>query len=218
MKSGFLDNLTLKTLLAPATEEAFRSHHWERAPLVVHRGDPDYYGDLFTLADFDRAIASAPAKVVTAEAATGKYTRYEGKTASIPFERILDDMRDGTTLLLEHLQFSEQKLGLLCRLLEQELGHRFQTNIYLTPPHGRGLTPHWDDHDVFILQVLGSKHWKIEKRRRKFPSIPEQMGEEGRELAPDVDSFTLNQGPSSATRVCATHSRLDSCMSTGGSL
>jgi len=194
MNSAFLDNLTLKTLLAPVTEEVFRARYWERAPLVVHRNDPDYYGDLFTLEDFDRVMANAPAKVVTAEANTGKYSRYKAKTASIPLETILADMREGTTLLLEQLHRSEHKLSLLCRVLEQQLGHRFHTNLYLTPPHGRGLTPHWDDHDTFILQVFGSKHWKTEKRRRKLPRMPEQMPNEGRELAVDANSFTLNRG------------------------
>jgi ribosomal protein L16 Arg81 hydroxylase len=194
MTCQFLDTFTVATLLAPATEETFRVHHWERAPLVVHRRDPDYYGNLFTLEDFDRELASTPTKVVTTEAKGRTYTRYEGKISAIPFERVLAEMRDGKTLLLEHLQHRNPNLGRLCRLLEQQLGHRFWTNLYLTPPHGQGLLPHWDNHDTIILQVLGQKHWKIEKRRRKLPIPPEQMYDENREIAPGSDSFTLDQG------------------------
>jgi ribosomal protein L16 Arg81 hydroxylase len=193
MNCRFLDTFTLATLLAPTTEEVFRVHHWERAPLVVHRRDPDYYGNLFTLEDFDRELANAPDYVVTTEAKSGTYTRYR-ETASIPLERVVAEMHGGKTLLLEHLERRNPNLGLLCRLLEQQLSHRFWTNLYLTPPHGQGLQPHWDNHDTIILQVLGLKHWKIEKRRRRLPSPPEQMGDENRKIDADSDSFTLNQG------------------------
>jgi hypothetical protein len=81
----------------------------------------------------------------------------------------------------------------LCRALAPEFGHRFQTNLYLTPPHGKGFTPHWDNHDVFILQVVGSKHWKIEKERRLFPEKGTTMGDEGRELGPS-HAFSIEQG------------------------
>ena len=75
MNCRFLDSCTLQSLIWPVTEDVFRSDYWERAPLVVHRGDVDYYGNLFTLEDVDIAIASAPAKIVTAEAKSKHYIR-----------------------------------------------------------------------------------------------------------------------------------------------
>ena len=47
---------------------------------------------------------------------------------------------------------------------------------------------------MFILQVLGSKHWTIEKERRCLPARTEKMGDEGRELRGELLSFTLEQG------------------------
>ena len=32
---------------------------------------------------------------------------------------------------------------------------------YLTPPGTQGFAPHWDDIEVFILQLEGKKHWKL---------------------------------------------------------
>jgi ribosomal protein L16 Arg81 hydroxylase len=194
MTFRFSDNPTLGALLAPVTEDQFRALYWDQHPLIVRRGDSDFYGDLFTLQDFDRAIASAPTAVKTAEGKSKKLARYEVGSAPLSLERILADMRDGATLILDGLHQREPKLGLLCRHLEQELGHRFQTNLYLTPPEGQGFAPHWDNHDVFVLQVLGFKHWKIENPRRTLPGSHDQMGEDGREFANDVRPFTLNQG------------------------
>ena len=68
----FLENLTLGSLISPFPEDKFRTNYWEQQPLIVLRGDPDFYGDLLTLKDFDAAIAQAPAHVNTANAAAKK--------------------------------------------------------------------------------------------------------------------------------------------------
>ncbi len=161
--------------------------------MVVARQRPDYYGDLFTLQNFDEAVSRSPSYVKIANAAANKTVALTVQTAK-DLEAILEDARAGGTLVLDKMHEREPKLGLLCRVLAAELGHLFQTNLYLTPPQGRGFGPHWDDHDVFILQVLGCKHWKIEKQRRAFPSRDENMGPEGRELLGEIDSFVLEQG------------------------
>jgi ribosomal protein L16 Arg81 hydroxylase len=192
MTSSFLDNLSLQTLIAPVPAEEFRAHYWEQKPLIVQRGNQGYYGDLFTLDDFDAAIARNPEYVKLANAESKKNASYKPVVQGL--EAVLSDMREGGTLVLDQLHKSDPKLGLLCRALAPELGHRFQTNLYLTPPHGKGFTPHWDNHDVFILQVLGSKHWKIEKTRRALPEPAKYMDDEGRELRGEPTSFTLRQG------------------------
>ena len=191
--SRFLENLTLASLIAPVTEEEFHAHYWEQQPLVIHREDPGYYGDLFTLREFDEAITRDPTYVKIAHAPTMKVASY--KTDMVKgLEAVLADMRNGCTLVLDQLHKKHPKLGLLCRTLGPEFGHPFQANVYLTPPHGKGFTPHWDNHDVFILQVVGSKNWQIEKERRILPAKDETMGLEGRELRGELFSFTLNQG------------------------
>jgi ribosomal protein L16 Arg81 hydroxylase len=193
MSCRFLENLTLATLVAPVSEDEFRAHYWEWKPLIVQRNDPGYYGDLFTLKDFDEAISRQPNYVKVANATTSKNKSYTADMAQ-GLEAVLSDMRGGSTLVLDHLHHHEPKLGMLCRLLGPEFGHRFQTNLYLTPPNGKGFTPHWDNHDVFIIQVLGTKHWNIEKERRLIPHKTEKMGDEGRELRGERYSFTLKQG------------------------
>jgi ribosomal protein L16 Arg81 hydroxylase len=193
MSCQFLDSLSLASMVAPTSVEEFRSLYWERQPLVIHRNDPNYYRDLFTLADFDSAIARSPDYVKTANAATSKNTKFKtGMTQGL--EAILGSMREGGTLVLDHIHHQDAKLGLLCRVMAAETGYRYQTNLYLTPANGRGFSAHWDNHDVFILQVVGSKDWKIEKERRVFPAKMETMGDEGRELRGDVHSFRVEQG------------------------
>jgi ribosomal protein L16 Arg81 hydroxylase len=193
LPSRFRDTISLQSLVSPVSEEEFRARYWEKKPLVVHRADPGYYGDLFTLQDFDANLTRCRGYVKTAEATTKKQSKHQGVSATA-LEQVLTDMRDGHTLILDGIQDFDAKIGLFCRLLAQQTGARFQTNIYLTPPNGKGFLPHWDNHDVFVMQVMGSKHWKVEKDRRTLPEKEGYIEDEGREFRGDVHSFTLNQG------------------------
>lgn len=35
------------------------------------------------------------------------------------------------------------------------------TNVYLTPQNSQGFAPHYDDIEAFVLQLEGSKHWRV---------------------------------------------------------
>ena len=193
MTRRFLDNFTFATLIAPVTSNEFRNKFWEQMPLEVHRGQPDYYRDLHTLRDFDAAISNNPKYVKTTDALTKGTTYHE--TTVTGFEAMIADMRQGGTLVLDQAQCVDSTLWRLCRLLEAEIGHRFQANLYLTPPHGKGSIPHWDDHDVFVLQVLGRKKWQLERQRRALPARGEKMDRvEGREFYGEVTELMLEQG------------------------
>jgi len=160
--------------------------------LVVRRSDPNYYDGLFSLEDFDDAITRDPSYVKLANATTKKNVSY--KSSSPGLEAVLADFRDGGTIVLDQLHQRDSKLSVLCRALVPEFSHRFQTNLYLTPANGKGFSPHWDNHDVFILQVVGSKKWHIEKERRAYPRKGDAMGDEGRELKGDTYDFSLETG------------------------
>jgi ribosomal protein L16 Arg81 hydroxylase len=189
----FHETATLQSLLAPISEEEFFARYWEKKPLIVHRKTPGFYGNLFSLQDFDDwTIRGNRGYVKTAEATAKVQAKHENSTAAA-LERILTDMRAGHTLILDSVHSSEPKLGLLCQRLARETAARFQTNIYLTPPGGKGFTAHWDNHDVFVLQVFGSKHWKVEKDRRLLPQRDGVMFED-REIQGEPHEITLQQG------------------------
>ena len=46
-------------------------------------------------------------------------------------------------------------------LLEEYFGCGGGCNAYLTPAHCQGFAPHFDDVDAFILQVEGTKRWRL---------------------------------------------------------
>ena len=189
----FLENFTFASLIAPVTSNEFRNKFWEQKPLEVHRHQPDYYRDRHTLRDFDAAISSNPKYVKSTDARTKGTTYHE--TTEAGFEAMIADMREGGTLVLDQAQCVDSTLWRLCRLLEAETGHRFQANLYLTPPNGKGSIPHWDDHDVFVLQVLDRKKWQLETQHRALPARGEKMHRvEGREFQGDITELMFEQG------------------------
>jgi lysine-specific demethylase/histidyl-hydroxylase NO66 len=68
---------------------------------------------------------------------------------------------DGSTVVLQGLHRLWPPLIEFADSLAADLGHPTQVNAYITPPSSRGFSPHYDVHDVFVLQVAGEKHWRI---------------------------------------------------------
>jgi hypothetical protein len=94
-----------------------------------------------------------------------RYTRGGGAGASIADQaaddKVLAAMADGATLVLQALHRSWPPLVDFGSRLAAELGHPVQINAYITPAQNQGFAPHYDVHDVFVLQVAGRKRWTI---------------------------------------------------------
>jgi bifunctional lysine-specific demethylase and histidyl-hydroxylase NO66 len=138
----------------------------------LHR-DGGRFDDLLSLADVDEALTGRglrhPAVRVVRDGEVidrDRFTR-TARTGRVRVDdlvepgRLLDLFADGATIVLQALQRWWPPLTTLCRDLEVALGHPVQANAYLTPPGAAGLAPHHDTHDVFVLQVAGTKRWTL---------------------------------------------------------
>lgn len=75
--------------------------------------------------------------------------------------RVLAEVDAGATVVLQALHLTWTPLARYCRQLEARLEQPAQANAYFTPKHSQGLPIHHDTHDVFVLQVSGSKRWLV---------------------------------------------------------
>ncbi len=71
-------------------------------------------------------------------------------------------MSEGATLVLQSLHRTVSSVGSFVTALQDEISHPVQANAYLTPPGATGLAEHADLHDVFALQLHGSKQWWVD--------------------------------------------------------
>jgi ribosomal protein L16 Arg81 hydroxylase len=158
--------------LPPST---FVATHWGKAPLLsraAELGNPDGFTDLLSPADADDLLSRrglrTPFLRVAKDGQVLPATRYTGGggagaeiTDQVLDERILDLYADGATLVLQGLHRNWPPLIDFTRELGAALNQPLQVNAYLTPAGNQGFATHYDTHDVFVLQVDGSKHWRI---------------------------------------------------------
>jgi lysine-specific demethylase/histidyl-hydroxylase NO66 len=76
-------------------------------------------------------------------------------------DRVFELYAGGATVVLQALHRSWPPLVEFCGQLADELGQPTQCNAYVTPPGSRGFGAHHDTHDVFVLQVDGTKRWHV---------------------------------------------------------
>jgi len=152
-------------LIAPIDPTVFFEEYWEKKPLVVRRNKPDYYWDLLTLREFDRVLTTQmlthPQCFVTNASRPVAPEEYTFDTGVIDVARLYQQFADGGTIVFNQLQQFIPPLAELCRSLEREISLHFQCNIYCTPSKAQGFPTHYDSHDVFVLQIHGTKHWVL---------------------------------------------------------
>ena len=64
-------------------------------------------------------------------------------------------------MVLQGLHHTNPHLARLANNLALALDHPVQVNAYLSPANARGLDLHFDFHDVFVVQLGGSKRWRV---------------------------------------------------------
>jgi ribosomal protein L16 Arg81 hydroxylase len=153
--------------------DRFAAEHWGRAPLLSRAAQlPRGFADLFGPAAVDELVSRRGLRTPFLRMAkdgsvlaASRFTRGGGAGASVA-DQAADDLvlaaiADGATLVLQALHRTWPPLVEFGSELAAELGHPVQINAYVTPPESRGFAPHYDVHDVFVLQISGSKRWTI---------------------------------------------------------
>ncbi len=151
----------------------FATEHWGRAPLLTRAGElGGGFDDLLDAAAVDELVSRRGLRTPFLRMAKAgevlvpaRYTRGGGAGAGVTDQaaddKILSSMADGATLVLQALHRTWPPLVDFGTQLAGELGHPVQINAYITPPQNQGFAPHYDVHDVFVLQVAGRKRWTI---------------------------------------------------------
>lgn len=80
-------------------------------------------------------------------------------------------LREGATLVLDAVDELSGPVEELARGLELFFREHVQVNLYAGWQTSRGFDLHWDDHDVFILQVTGRKKWSVYGQTRPHPLV-----------------------------------------------
>ncbi|HEY9263390.1 MAG TPA: cupin domain-containing protein [Mycobacterium sp.] len=163
----------------------FATEYWGRRPLLSRSGSlPRDFGDLLSSDMVDELIAErgvrAPFIRLAKEGdvlARDCYVGPAGFGAEMPDQvdsaKVLTEFAAGATIVLQALHRLWPPLIDFVRQAVDDVGHPVQANAYITPPSNRGFDPHYDVHDVFVLQTAGHKRWIVHEPVHPHP-LPSQ--------------------------------------------
>jgi hypothetical protein len=171
-----------------------------------HRWRGPGFADLLSIADVDAQLAGAGLRRPVIRLVqdgdlvpAARWTR-RARTGGTWVEDLADPGRilglfgQGATIVLQSLHRWWPPLTRFCRGLEDSLGHPVQANAYLTPPGAAGLTPHHDTHDVFVLQVHGTKHWTLREPLVADPLLRHRSDHAAAAAQPVLEALELEPG------------------------
>lgn len=173
--------MTLEHLLSPLTVDEFLTNCWGQTFKHVP-GAPDKFCHLLPWQTLNEVLEQHrldfPRIRLTRDGERlqpGSYISHSNrgqKRISVPrlrYDKLTQELNSGATLVLDAVDELFEPLRALAEALELVFHERIQINAYASWRTSRGFDLHWDDHDVFILQVTGRKQWMIHGMTRPYP-------------------------------------------------
>lgn len=163
-------DVSLAWLLRPLSVETFLTQIWANREYLVQRNHPDYFTGLIDAATIEEHLEygrpdRSGVRLIKSDD-KGEQDSYRLADGGIDSVRIRNKFAAGFTVVLNGLERYLPAMSALSRAIEVELGFETQVNAYITPPNSQGFLPHYDDHDVLILQIEGTKTWHV------YDSVP----------------------------------------------
>ena len=185
------------SFLEPLGLPEFYSRYWEKKPLHIERR-ANNVGKLVDFADIERLLSTQPlfypGVQLTQSGKTIDLGSYVDDSNRVIPLRLLEQHRQGATIVLSQAQKIMTPLMDLCRETTRCLKMSAQTNVYVSPPGNQGFNAHYDTHDVFILQVAGAKTFNFYPSAVRLPCPDEQFDATGLTSTRIDESIRLTAG------------------------
>lgn len=174
----------LEKILFPHSIALFYEQYFEKQPLLIQRQEASYFHEVLNIDDVNAYLEKKdiryPAIRLVKDGLELPQTSY---LKNLPFggqtfDRLIDNDKmfhhfaEGSSIVLQAFHRTSIPLVKLVQRLEKHFNFPLQTNIYLTPASSQGFNAHFDNHDVFLLQVYGSKIWKVYDAPVYLPKRP----------------------------------------------
>ena len=184
--------------LSPITVNDFIGQYWEQKPLHIARDDTSHFQHLVSTRAIEALLTGQdvyfPQVQATQSGVSIPMSDYADTDQKILPLRLLNLHGDGATVILSQANRLLASLDAFCRAMHETLQKRCQANVYLSPPACQGFNPHYDSHDVFILQVAGQKTFRFYAGGRVLPLNSQRFEPDDALLGERKTAITLNAG------------------------
>ncbi len=178
--------------------EVFFADIYEQRAIVARHDDPARFSGLLSLASVDRIVAELDLQrgmlMMTDTSRRIEEREYVMEDDAVDRGAVARLYQGGATVILNQLQQSDGPMAALCRSLERVFSCHVQTNTYLTPPSAQGFRTHYDNHDVFVIQIEGEKTWRLHDRPVEAPYRGEPFEPGIHPVGEPVETFVLKAG------------------------
>ena len=166
----------LEWIISPVTTEQFFADSWEQRPLHIHRGDAKYYKELFSTKELDGILRDQHV-LYGKNLDVTSYSDEDGRQTHNPGGRafpavVWDYYNNGCSVRMLNPQTFSETVWKGCATLQEFFQSMVGANVYLTPPGTQGFAPHYDDVEVFMLQLEGKKRWRLYEPRSAQEKLP----------------------------------------------
>jgi hypothetical protein len=148
--------------------EGCRRKHW------VFEGEVDRIQSLFSWGDLSRILCHCEldyprltllrdGDLINPES----YLIYEkgwkpgSQRAVVDAKALASAVASGATLIVDEIDSAHGPIGDIAHQFENIFSITVEANLYLSMKNIRATRPHQDPHDMYVVQVLGSKFWKL---------------------------------------------------------
>jgi len=148
------------TRLGRMPVQAFLQRHWQRRPLLIRQALPGFQSP-FTRESLCELATRDQVESRLVDCAAGRWRLRHGpfRIRSIPSSK-----RPDWTLLVQGVDLQVQAAAELIARFRFVPDARLDDLMVSYATDGGGVGPHVDSYDVFLLQALGKRRWRIERR------------------------------------------------------
>ncbi len=199
MRNGITElGARTNSVLDPLSMEDFFSIYWERSPVHIARSDVNPFNALISITAIEELLSTNdlhfPTVQLTQTGQTISVAEYTDENSKIVANRVADRFQQGSTIVLSQAQNLRAELMHLCRQVQVSFGMRCQTNVYLSPAGNQGFNPHFDTHDVFILQVSGKKTFNFYSGGEHLPTSADRFNSDVHKVGDKTEAIELSAG------------------------
>ena len=146
-------------LLGSVTPAEFLRSYWQRQPLLVRGAVPNYESPLSADELAGLALdADVESRIVLEKGANGPWELRHGPFDAATFETLPES---GWTLLVQAIDLWVPECQELLQRFDFIPPWRLDDLMVSYAPIGGSVGPHFDQYDVFLLQVEGERRWQL---------------------------------------------------------
>ncbi len=162
--------ISLDKVLAPIQLSDFEAQFWGKQHLLLSGRTKDIYDEILTLKDIDFILNNLNHRHIQVIKNDMSITSNNFESSD-DLELILESFNQGASVILNRLEKSWPPIKELCLSVfdSVKICKSVFANVYLAPSKSQAFDKHVDYQDTFIMQLEGSKLWRIFDPQYMFP-------------------------------------------------